>query len=257
MKAITLLILFFSCSSTEKTSSVKTEDKYISSFDELMKECERGAAVALDSLKKDEKSAEYWGKVSNCYIEENNLAKAQLFLKLGEEINPSDSRVMEARGRIYLKQKNFKDAYGVYQECEKFQNLSSLKKLAQLENYFGNYQKSNQLLDQISRKLGEDEFKKFQLLKAKNYISLDDFKSSLRVYKRLGRYAMRKEESRYLFSYSLAKNGDVQTAKKIIEKKAPGIESEYKDLYLKVNDYINKETAKLNIEEVKHGSTSN
>ncbi len=259
IKKILLLVFLFSCASSEYSKKTEVSAEKIGDFDSFMSMCKKNPIKAkkiLESQEIKEQSAEHWGKIGNCYIEQRNFAKARLYLKIGESIDHRNSRIMQGFARLYMANRNYHKAYEIFQEIEKFNEVSSLKILAKLENYFGNHEKSNDLISRFMNRIEKNEVVDYVKLSAKNDIAQEDFSNAVKRFEKHQREISKDEEGRYLFAYSLAHMGELEKAKMLLSQRKPAGQSSYFQLYNQVQHFINTETSKKQMQEVHHGPAS-
>ncbi len=268
MRNLIVLLFLFSCGSMEqsKNSAPKAPQTTISnktaSYNKLMNTCKTDSVKADLILKKkqktENKSAAFWGLAANCHVQSNNISQALLDLKIGSAIDSKNSSLKEARALIFMKNKNYAQAYEILDSINHNASTNALVKLAKLENYFGNHSKSN---GYITRAISDVDLKtKNQLLflAARNDIANENYISSINNFKNMGLEATTTESRRLYYSYSLAKNGNIPESEKLIIQRQPASSSKNLKIQSEIMKMIQEYKAKNIVKkEVPSGSTIN
>jgi len=267
MKKLVILLFLFSCGSINKASNTSKVSKATisnktSENNKMMNLCKTDPTKAELILKKkqktEKKSASFWGLAANCHVQSNNISQALLDLKIGSAINAQESSLKEARALIFMKNKNYAQAYEILNSISQIASTNALIKLAKLENFFGNHSKSNEY---IKRAISDVDLKtknKLLFLAARNDIANENYVSSIKNFKSMGAQASSSESQRLYYSYSLAKNGEFLAAEKLIIQRQPASTDRNLKIHAEITKMIQEHKAKNIIKkEVPSGSTIN
>ncbi len=267
MKRLLVLLFLFSCGSiSEKSTTPKSVQSTVSSstasYNKMMRICKTDTAKAELILKKKQKKenklASFWGLAANCHVQSNNISQALLDLKIGSAIDANNTSLKEARAFIFMKNKNYAQAYEILNSISNNASTNALIKLAKLENYFGNHSKSNEY---ISRTITDVELtmkNKLLFLAARNDIAEDNYAGSVNNFKKMGAQATTSESKRLYYSYSLAKSGDILGAEKIIIQRQPASTEKNLKIHSEIMKMIQEyKTKNLVKKEVPSGSPIN